>query len=54
MTMAKNKHEIIEFDLMLKGGPEHADPADVAAANRDAMAALGTVGAIPPRKKQRS
>lgn len=48
--MSKTDAEIMELDLLLAGKDE-PDPADVARINREAMASLGMVGALPPRKR---
>ena len=52
LTYGKSKAQIREIDIAL-AGPAGESPADVAAANREAMAALGMVGMVPPRKRSK-
>ena len=50
LTAGKTKPQIRDIDRAL-AGPEGESPAEIAKRNREAMAALGQIGQLPPRKK---
>ena len=49
LTFGKTKAQRRELDIAL-AGEDGESPADIAEANRQAMAALGSIGMVAPRR----
>jgi hypothetical protein len=53
LTHGRTKQQIREIDLIL-AGPDGETPQEVAKRNQEAMAALGQVGQVRPKRKAKA